>query len=114
MTATADIAVNKVENVILVPNAALRFMPPVKVKKAPSNGGSLINKLLPRRHRSPSKQRKDSTADKKLQDVWTLRDGKLLAIAVSIGATDGRMTEVVSGDIEPGMPLVVDTVRSER
>lgn len=114
MTATADITVNKVENVIMVPNAALRFMPPVKVKKAPSNGGSLINKLLPRRHRSPSKQRKDSTADKKLQDVWTLRDGKLLAIAVSIGATDGRMTEVMSGDIEPGMPLVVDTVRSER
>ena len=114
MTATADITVNKVENAILVPNAALRFMPPVKAKKAPSNGGSLINKLLPRRHRSPSKQRKDSTADKKLQDVWTLIDGKLLAIAVSIGVTDGRMTEMTSGDVEPGMPLVVDTVRSER
>lgn len=114
MTATADITVNKVENVILVPNAALRFMPPVKQKEAPSNGGSLINKLLPRRHRSPSKQRKDPTTGKKLQDVWTLRDGKLLAIAVSIGPTDGRMTEVTSGDIEPGMPLVVDTKRSER
>ena len=114
MTATADITVNKVENAILVPNAALRFMPPVKVKKAPSNGGSLINKLLPRRHRSPSKQLKDSTANNKLQHVWTLRDGKLLAIAVGIGATDGRMTEVASDDIEPGMPLVVDTVRSER
>ena len=113
MTATADITVNKVKNAILVPNAALRFIPPVKEKEAPSNG-SLLNKLLPRRHRAPSKQRKDSTADKKLQHVWTLRDGKLLAIAVSIGTTDGRMTEVTSGDIEPGMPLVVDTVRSER
>jgi HlyD family secretion protein len=69
---------------------------------------------LPRRHRSPSRQRKDSTANNKLQDVWTLRDGKLLAIAVSIGATDGRMTEVTSGDIEPGMSLVVDTMRSKR
>jgi HlyD family secretion protein len=114
MTATADITVNTVKNAILVPNAALRFMPPVKQKEASSNGGSLMNKLLPRRHRSPSKQRKDSTTDKKLQDVWTLRNGKLLAIAVSIGATDGRMTEVTSGDIEPGMPLVVDTLRSER
>jgi HlyD family secretion protein len=114
MTATADITVNTVENAILIPNAALRFMPPVKQKEASSNGGSLMNKLLPRRHRSPSKQRKDSTTDKKLQDVWTLRNGKLLAIAVSIGATDGRMTEVTSGDIEPGMPLVVDTLRSER
>lgn len=114
MTATADITVNKVENAILVPNAALRFIPPIKEKEAPSNGGGLINKLLPRRHRSPSKQRKDSTANKKLQHVWTQRDGKLLAIAVSIGATDGRMTEVTSSDIELGMPLVVDTVRSER
>jgi HlyD family secretion protein len=113
MTATADITINKVENAILVPNAALRFMPPVKEKEVPSNG-SLINMLLPRRHRSPSKQLKDSTANKKLQHVWTLRDGKLLAIAVGIGATDGRMTEVTSGDLDPGMPLVVDMVRSER
>ena len=113
MTATADITVNKVENAILVPNAALRFIPPNKEKEAPSNRSSLLNKLLPRRHRSPAKQRKDSTANKKLQHVWTIRDGKLLDIAVSIGATDGRMTVVTSGDIEPGLPLVVDTVRSE-
>jgi HlyD family secretion protein len=114
MTATSDITVNKVENAILVPNAALRFIPPIKEKETPSNGSSLLNKLLPRRHRSPSKQRNDSTANNKLQYVWTLRDGKLLSIAVSIGTTDGRMTEVTRGDIEPGLPLVVDTVRSER
>jgi len=114
MTATADITVNKVENAILVSNAALRFIAPIKEKEAPSNGSSLFNKLLPRRHRSPAKQRKDSTANNKLQHVWTLRDGKLFAIAVSIGATDGRMTEVTSDDIKPGMPLVVDTMRSER
>jgi HlyD family secretion protein len=113
MTATANITVNKVENAILVPNAALRFIPPVKEKEAPSNG-SLINMLLPRRHGPPSKQRNDSTAGNKLQHVWMLRDGKLLSIAVGIGATDGRMTEVTSGDIDPGMPLAVDMVRSER
>jgi HlyD family secretion protein len=114
MTATADITVSKVKKAILVPNAALRFIPPIKEKEAQSNGGSLLNKLLPRRHRSSSKQRKGSTSNNELQHVWTLRDGKLLAIAVGIGDTDGRMTEVTSGDIEPGMPLVVDTVRSEQ
>ena len=114
MTATADITVNKVENAILVSNATLRFIPPIKEKEAPSNGGSLLNKLLPRRHRSQPKQRKDSTANNKLQHVWTLRNGELLSIAVSINATDGRMTEVTSGDIEPGMQLVVDTVRSKQ
>ena len=35
--------------------------------------------------------------------------GKLVAVNITIGATDGRMTEVVKGDIEPGLPLVVDT-----
>jgi HlyD family secretion protein len=114
MTATADITVNKVKNATIVPNAALRFIPPIKEKEAPSSGGSLLNKLLPRRHRSPSKQRKEATDSNKIQHVWTLRDGKLLAIAVGIGVTDGRMTEVTSGDIEPGMPLVVDLKRSER
>jgi HlyD family secretion protein len=114
MTATADITINKVENAILLPNAALRFIPSIKEKDAPSSGGSLINKLLPRRHRPPSKQRKDLTANNKLQHVWTLRDGKLIAIAVAIGTTDGRMTEVTSGDVKPGMPVVIDTKRSER
>jgi len=114
MTATADITVKKVENAVLVPNTALRFLPPIKEKESPSDGGGLINKLLPRRHRSPSKLRKDTTVETRVQDVWTLRDGKLLAIAVRIGATDGRMTEVTSGDIEPGMPLVIDIKRSGR
>ena len=114
MTATADITINKVENAILLPNAALRFVPSIKEKEAPSSGGSLINKLLPRRHRPPSKQRKDSTANNKLQHVWTLRDGKLIAVAVAVGATDGKTTEVTSGDVEPGMLVVIDTKRSER
>jgi len=112
MTATADITVQKVENAILVPNAALRFSPPMKEQEAPSNGSSLVSKLLPRRPRSWSKQHKDATADNKHQRIWTLRDGQLISIAVTIGATDGSMTELTSGDIDPGTALVVDTVRA--
>lgn len=110
MTATADITVKKIENAILVPNAALRFTPPVKKKEAPSRGGSLISQLLPRPPRSTSKQREDANGDKKQQRVWTLQDRQLVAIAVTTGATDGIMTEVVAGDIEPGIALVVDTL----
>jgi len=112
MTATADITVKKVENAILAPNAALRFSPPMKEQEAPSNSSSLVSKLLPGRPRSWSKQRKDATADNKHQRIWTLRDGQLIPIAVTIGATDGSMTELTSGDIDPGTALVVDTVRA--
>jgi len=114
MTATADITVKEVENAILIPNAALRFSPPVKKKEASSKSGSVIGKLLPHRPRSPSKQREDVTADKRQQRVWTLQDGQLVAIAVTTGATDGIMTEVTSGDVEPGIALVVDTLRAGR
>jgi len=62
-----------------------------------------------RRHRSSQEQRKDDIVDNK-QIVWTLRDGQLIAVAVITGVTDGKMTEVVSGDIEPGMELVVNTI----
>ncbi|MBW2661046.1 MAG: efflux RND transporter periplasmic adaptor subunit [Deltaproteobacteria bacterium] len=112
MTATADITVKKVKNAILLPNAALRFAPPVKEKEAASNG-SLINKLIPRRrHKSSQKQSKDDIVDNK-QRVWALRDGQLIAIVIITGVTDGKMTEVVSGNIEPGMELAVDTMRKK-
>jgi HlyD family secretion protein len=108
MTATADITVKKVENAILIPSVALRFTPPVQEEKKPS--GSLVGSLLPRPPRSASKKGKDVSANKKQQRVWTLRDGQLSPIPVTIGSTDGSMTEVVAGDLSPGMALVVDVV----
>jgi HlyD family secretion protein len=108
MTATADITVKKVENAILVPSTALRFTPPVQEEKKPSAG--LVGSLLPRPPSSASKQGEDATANKKQQRVWTLKDGQLSAIPVTIGSTDGSMTEVVTGDVKPGMALVVDTI----
>jgi len=106
MTATADIMVKKVENAILVPSAALRFTPPVQEEKRPSTG--LVGALLPRPPRSESKQVEEASTNKKQRHVWTLKDGQLSAIPVTIGSTDGSMTEVVAGDIKPGMALVVD------
>ncbi len=114
MTATAEITVKKVRNAILVPNAALRFTPPIKEKNDPSDSRSLVSKLLRRRPRSWSKRRKDTTANNKQQRVWMLRDGQLVSITVTTEATDGSMTEVTRGDVKPGMALLVDTLRAGR
>jgi HlyD family secretion protein len=114
MTATADITVQKVEKAILVPNAALRFSPSAKKEEAPSSSGSVISKLFPRPPRSPSKQREVVIANKRQHRVWTLQNGKPAAIDVTTGATDGIMTEVTGGDVEPGMALVVDTLKTGR
>lgn len=112
MTATADITVKKVENAILAPSSALRFTPPVQEGKKPSAG--LVGSLLPRPPSPSTKPRNDIDANKKQQRVWTLKDGQLTAIPVTIGSTDGIMTEVIAGDIEIGMLLVVDVISAEK
>ena len=48
--------------------------------------------------------------DNKQRLVWVLRDGQLVAIPVSTNATDGIKTEVLKGELEPGMALVVETM----
>jgi len=110
MTATADITVNKVENALLVSNAALRFTPPVDAVETSASGGSLVSQLMPRPPSSGSKSGKEVNGGNKQQRVWVLRDGQPVAIFVSVGATDGIRTQVLKGDLEPGMVLVVETV----
>ena len=47
-------------------------------------------------------------SDKQRQNVWTWKDGQLLAIPVTIGLTNGTLAEVVDGNIKPGMDVAVD------
>jgi HlyD family secretion protein len=109
MTATADIVVKKIANAILIPSAALRFTPPVQEEKKSSGG--LVSSILPHPPSQGNKELGDN-GNKKQQRVWTLKDGKLSAVSVTIGSANGGMTEVLSGDIKPGTAVVVDTVSS--
>ncbi len=109
MTATADIIVTKIENALLVSGAALRFKMPTENDLKKDNGGGLVGTLLPRRPFHDSQQ-KSTISNSSQQQVWVLKDGQPVATAVTIGATDGVMTEILDGPIEPGMSLVVDTI----
>ncbi|MBI5460558.1 MAG: efflux RND transporter periplasmic adaptor subunit [Gammaproteobacteria bacterium] len=109
MTATADILVQKVGDALLIPNAALRFTPPAQTDAA-TDTGSVVGMLLPRPPRSASKtytQEPNHGAD---QRVWALRDGQAHEVAIKVGATNGVLTQVLSGAIEPGMALITDVV----
>ncbi len=108
MTATADIVVEKVESALLVPNAALRFTPPVQA--TPAEGGSVLGKLVPRPPRATPKLHATASPDKTAQQVWVLRDAVPVEVPIQVGATDGMFTQVLSGDLEPGMAVIVDTV----
>jgi len=113
MTATALLTVNKRENALLVPNAALRFAPPQTQQASSSGRGGLLSSILPHPPREESKPRDDTNGKGKEQQVWTVRDGQLDAVTITKGMSDGRMTEVVSGALEPGMELVTDMVTAK-
>ena len=110
MTATADITAKRIANVMLVPNLALRFSPPVSEQTARTSD-SLISRLFPRPP-SPSRTRDTTDARGKQQRVWILREGELVAVSLTTGATDGVMTEIIGGDITVGTEVVTDMIRA--
>jgi HlyD family secretion protein len=110
MTATADIVVQQSEDVLLVPNAALRYTPPQKEEKVTEKaGGSLLSKLFPRPSRTGMRKKTGGPTGKQRQ-VWTLRDQEPVAIPVTIGASDGIMTEILQGEITAGMELITESI----
>lgn len=111
MTATADITVRKLDDALLVPNAALRFAPPALAEAQPaSDRRGFLSRLVPHPPSPPARPTETAGAKQQQQKVWTLRDQQLVAIPITVGATDGRMTEVVAGEIQPGLQVLTDTV----
>ncbi|MBK1730750.1 efflux RND transporter periplasmic adaptor subunit [Thiococcus pfennigii] len=112
MTATAEITVTRLQDVVLVPNTALRFKPPAATEEEESSGGGggLVGMFL----RPPTSTTKPVTrpdADGGSQ-VWLLEDSRPKAVTVQTGPTDGIVTQIIDGDLAPGTPVVVDAVRT--
>jgi len=114
MTATANITVQEVHNALLVPNTALRFVPPRAAGNggtSRSQGGSILSRLFPRpRHGSQDQKRSTVNNETGSQRVWTVRGGKAVPLPVVTGATNGTLTEITGGDLQVGQELVVDTI----
>lgn len=85
MTAYVSIAVAERRGTLLAPNAALRFKP------ANANGGN------------GGKPRRDAYTGR----VYVLRQGKPEPVEVTLGISDGRQTEIVAGELNPGDQVVV-------
>lgn len=108
MTATAEIIVQELKDVVLVPNSALRFAPATAKSQTSRN---LFSQMFTRRP-APARQAEQQGA--KQQRVWVLRDGQPVALDVKTGATDGRLTELTAGDIKPGTAVIIDTARAKK
>lgn len=94
MTATAQIIVNNVDNALAVPNTALRYAPP----SPKAETGFDLSRIFFPRPRGRGDQKRDSSASSR--SVWILKNGKPHEVAVTTGATDGKLTQIVTGDLK--------------
>jgi len=95
LTATVIILVADIKDALLVPNGALRFTPDDEIaSQAPP---------LP-----------DSENAERIGRVWVLEGSRPVPRDLSVGRTDGRFTEVLSGDLAPGMRVITDVENTAR
>ncbi|MDX2145521.1 MAG: efflux RND transporter periplasmic adaptor subunit [Rhodospirillaceae bacterium] len=120
MTATAGITTATRGDATLVPNAALRFVPPgmgqtVNVDRGfgPPGGGQPPGLF---RVFAPPPQTAQVAVAKKLpgglQRVWVMADGRPTPVDVKVGLTDGTNTEVAEGTLTPGQQVMVGMERA--
>jgi HlyD family secretion protein len=88
LTATAKILVSETKDAVLVPNGALRFTPPAKDASPPALEAAMNGELKGR--------------------VWILDGSMPVPRDLTIGRSDGRNTEVLSGNLKPGEPVITD------
>jgi len=106
MTAAATIVAVERTGALLVPNTALRFAPAQPAGAAAASSGGLLSKLMPRMPRTGA--RKAAGGEVAGKQVYVLKDGQAVAVSVQTGISDGRMTEVTGGELQPGMAVITD------
>lgn len=108
MTAYVSIGVQKRPGALLVPNAALRFKPADAGKKEgdagkPAGGGQ--GNGGPGGGQGGG-QGKGKKRDSQSGTVYVLAGGEIKPVAVQVGITDNRNTEIVGGELKEGDRVV--------
>lgn len=110
MTATAEIVTAERRNVILVPNAALRWSPERDAASTKGQGG-VTSVLVPRGgrggRRAAAGGREVSIGRGSRQTVYVLgADGQPQAVQITVGESNGSVTEVVGGTLREGQEVI--------
>jgi HlyD family secretion protein len=110
MTASANIVAMQRSDVLLVPNTALRFSPTSAAAAAAATAakaGAFAN-MGPRMPGANRRSAAQGASVAGAREVWVLHEGAAVAVAVVPGISDGRHTEITSGDLKAGMPVITD------
>ncbi|MGD8835920.1 MAG: efflux RND transporter periplasmic adaptor subunit [Desulfobacteraceae bacterium] len=116
MTATATITVLKIENALLVPNAALRFSP-VQPDTGKKSDRGVLESLMPGPPPHPGGRRPagggQAPPHEKRPCVWVLKDNHPMPVPVDRGQTDGVSSVVRSEQLQAGTRVIVSAMSAE-
>lgn len=98
MTAYVNITVAQRQDVVILPNAALRFRPAdvVRAEKPKADNSK------------PKGERKDKPDGAAMGTVYVLENGQPKPVRVSVGISDNRFTEVLGDEIKEGTAVIVE------
>jgi HlyD family secretion protein len=102
MTAYVSIGVDRREDALKVPNAALRFKPADADDKSPAAAGGEQKSGGEDNGKGKGKKR-----DSSMGTVYVVDGQQLKARSIQLGITDNRATEVLGGELKPGDRVVV-------
>lgn len=112
MTANIAVLAAHAEDVLTIPNAALRFKPNPQDRIVASSGNRQADTQR-QANAQASVEDAGASVDDRLQDrtVWVLNANKQLEPRlVTVGITNGRVTEIISGNLNQGDAVVLGRV----
>jgi len=99
MTAYVNITVAQRQDVLMIPNAALRFRPAEQIKREDKPRGDTKAKGERNKDKAP------------MGTVYVLENDQVKPVRVSVGITDNRFTEVVGDTLKEGQAVITEDRR---
>ncbi len=110
MTAELSFQIEKKEDVLCVPNAALRFYPKMEYVRESDRtileGAEDEAREAEEGTNLSAQQKKEAITKRNRRHVWVAEGDKLRAVPIVMGISDSRFTEIVSGELTEGEQLV--------
>lgn len=111
MTANVQFLVSEKEDVLTIPNMALRFKPPEEKDEAQDALRQERSRTAPRvgarRTNRPGRTGSGGVRRVRTARIYVLNGGRAEPVEVQLGITDGSKTEVVSGPIGENDPIII-------
>lgn len=105
MTANVSIVVDRKDDVLKVPNAALRFIPPKSERVEGNRTGAIRTSAADSAPATGFERVRQPSASKQ---VWVIgASGEPEAVPIEAGISDGNWTEVVNGGLKDGDEVIV-------